>query len=143
MNFPLKANAYLPHTAPMVLIDEILKCEGDCLTAQTHLKQHTYIHENESLLNVPIYWSLEIAAQACACFIGLKFAEFNFSKGRLVKSKQLKFYRDYLPVEVPLMIHAKLSLQSEAGIFAFEGTLFETDPTSPLFKGDLTIYASE
>lgn len=62
---------FMPHKAPMLLLDRVIQSSPDGLTAGVTISEKSFGFENNS---VPSWFGIEYMAQAIAAFNGLNFA---------------------------------------------------------------------
>lgn len=128
---------YLPHAPPMVFLDRVTELEDEILTAETTLGKGPVFGAGDG---APAAWAVEIAAQACAVFIGFSRRERGFREGRLVKAAGLFFNARSLPFESVLLVQARLTSATEFGFFVFETTINNLESIQ-LYRGRLSILA--
>ena len=58
----------LPHTGPAVLLDRVLACDDNCLSAEVAIHPGSSFFQKDG---VPAYVGIEYMAQACGAFSGV------------------------------------------------------------------------
>lgn len=119
----------------MILIDRLVSLSSNDVRTETHLP--CTVLQNAEGGNAA--WTMEIAAQACAAWIGWSRQENGYQEGRLIKSSSWRLHTQQLPHEGSLETHAKLEAASEMGVFIFQASILVK--TSVLAEGQLTILA--
>ena len=67
--FPYAIGQALPHERPMILLDEVLACDGDALDAAVTIHPDRPFFRAEGM---PAHVAIEYMAQACGAFIGVE-----------------------------------------------------------------------
>ncbi len=108
----------LPHTEPIILIKSIAKFIGDSIECITLFSDRNYFNDKNG---IPVYWGIEIIAQAAAIHIIKNKSFATAISGRLIKARKIDFKSNYIPYDTRLRIYAKQVISSESGLFIYEG----------------------
>ena len=122
--------SFLPHSHPMVLIRSIEQLDEHLIECKTRFQDAAFFGCKQG---VPIAWSVEIIAQACALFVAIHKYGTNITTGRLLKCGGFEFRTPYLPYDQELMVSANLDVAGDSGLWIFEGTI--KDQTETLLAG--------
>jgi len=115
----------LPHTPPMVLLDKVISLD----TENQSVSCSAY-YENDGFFNdaqgVPIPWTVEIIAQACALFVSVSMFGTGITEGRLLKCRSFRFHKSHLNYDRPYAVYAKLKLTGDSGLWIFDGQIADS-----------------
>jgi predicted hotdog family 3-hydroxylacyl-ACP dehydratase len=67
--FPYTMEQVLPHDRPMILLDEVLACDGEALNAAVTIHRDRPFFRAEGM---PAHVAIEYMAQACGAFVGVE-----------------------------------------------------------------------
>lgn len=141
MNPPLKPyptpSSLLPHSGPMVLINEIQAVgdDYDTISCQTVLSDPAFFGDESG---APIPWGIEIIAQACAILISMRKRDSGITQGRLLKCKSFDFHATHLPYHRSLVVSAQCKLEGSNGLWTFVGSISDSSG-SVYINGDMNI----
>src|SRR2546428_8966610 len=98
--------ALLPHAPPMVLLDEVLEHEGDCMACSVTVREGAPFVRDGRVATVV---ALEYMAQCIAAFAGLDALASGDGPriGFLIGCRELQLLRDAIPVGTTLAIEVK------------------------------------
>lgn len=137
---PCPAEPYLPHAAPMALIDRVLAFAGDEIVAELQIRPDSMFVEDGA---VPAWVGIEYMAQTIGSYAGLqaKAAGEAVKKGFLLGSRDLRLLTESFPVGQTLTVRAhKLTLDSN-GLGSFDCELLDGD--TRLAHGRLNVFQPE
>lgn len=117
--FPCAAEPYLPHAAPMALLDEILACEGDALHGRVHIGPQTLFNGPRG---VPSWVGVEYMAQAIAAWGGVRAQRRDEAVkiGFLVSTRKMSCAVDFFPPDSALEIYARKVTMADNGLATFD-----------------------
>lgn len=125
-SYPLPADL-LPHAAPAIRIDRVTSVTGDAIRGEVMLREHSVepgrVSDTGPEAGVPVAWSIEVIAQLCAAYIGLKGRGDGVRDGRLVRVRDARFLVDTLPAGEKLAIVACAESDSAGDAFIFSGSI--------------------
>lgn len=127
--------SFLPHTPPMVLIRSIQQLRESFIECETRFQDADFFGCEQG---VPIAWSIEIIAQACALFVAIHRYDTGITTGRLLKCGHFEFGVPYLPYHQMLQISANLKAVGDSGLWIFEGAI-GNDAGEVLASGNMNI----
>jgi predicted hotdog family 3-hydroxylacyl-ACP dehydratase len=113
----------LPHRGTMLLIDAVLTCEDEVLTAQARVRSDAWYADADGAM--PAWIGIELMAQAIAAHVAL-IAMRGGGRARpgvLLGSRSYAAQTPAFPAGARLMIEAKELLRSEEGHGAYECTI--------------------
>lgn len=116
----------LPHTPPLVLIDRIVQLEQDAITCEVNFPNDGFFRDSAG---IPVAWSVEILAQACALFVSIQCYGTGITQGRLLKCRCFEFFTSHLPYESLLKVSTKLTMAGDSGLWFFTGDLRDANGT--------------
>ncbi|WP_019939636.1 hotdog family protein [Bordetella sp. FB-8] len=131
---PMPAAELLPHSGDIVLLDEILSCCEDALTASVSVKPSLVRPSlvRPSLFSqadgsLPPWIGLEILAQAVAAWAGWQALVTGkpVRLGFLLGTRQYECHVDAFPPGAVLTVQVERTLQDEAGMGIFQGSIQE------------------
>jgi predicted hotdog family 3-hydroxylacyl-ACP dehydratase len=124
MKLPMPAARLLPHTGDIVLLDEILSCEGDTLLARAIVRPGPFSQTDGSL---PPWMGLEILAQAIAAWSGWQalIAGAPVRLGFLLGTRQYECHVAAFPPGAVLTVQVARTLQDDSGMGVFQGSILE------------------
>ncbi len=108
----------LPHTSPMILIDELLSQEDKSISVRVDMNKTSLFSEADG--RVPSYVGIEYMAQAIATLVGIKRLQENLpiKLGFLLGSRKYQCSQDYFEAGQDLIIEAKEYLRdNELAVF--------------------------
>jgi predicted hotdog family 3-hydroxylacyl-ACP dehydratase len=108
----------VPHTQPMVLLDDIEARGDDYVTASVVLSPESPFAEDSG---VPAWVGIEYMAQTIAAFSGVGAREqgLPIKMGFLVGSRSYKSSVSEFPFGTRLFVHAEQIIQGDNGLFVF------------------------
>jgi len=110
---------FLPHAAPVLLIDKMIESREDVVVCSAHFSNQDYFGGE----GLPIYWGIEAIAQAAAVQIALSRQEGEVRPGRLIKAREINFHKDVIPYNHDVSIAVHLKLKSESGLCVYHGEI--------------------
>lgn len=131
---PMRASELLPHSGDIVLLDEILSCDDDALTARATVKPGLTRPGlarpglfNQADGSLPPWIGLEILAQAVAAWSGWQalVAGRPVRMGFLLGTRQYECQVDAFAPGAVLTVQVERSLQDNAGMGVFQGSIQE------------------
>jgi predicted hotdog family 3-hydroxylacyl-ACP dehydratase len=138
---PMPAARLLPHTGGIVLLDEVLSCSGDTLTARAVVRPTLFSQADGSL---PPWMGLEILAQAIAAWAGWQalIAGKPPQLGFLLGTRLYECRAGVLAPGAALTARVTRTLQDDSGMGSFEGVILEDTPEGPreIAQARLTVY---
>jgi predicted hotdog family 3-hydroxylacyl-ACP dehydratase len=110
----------LPHRGTMLLIDAVLVCDEDTLTARAHVEGDAWYADAEGAM--PTWIGIELMAQAIAAHVGLLAMRAGkpMRPGVLLGSSRYEAHVPAFARNAPLTINVKALLRSEEGHGAYE-----------------------
>ncbi|WP_386693518.1 dehydratase [Lonepinella sp. MS14435] len=130
----------IPQSGEMALLDCVTAFGADFLTAETVVKSdNIFVTQSK----VASFVGLEILAQGIAAWAGciaLQKGE-QVRLGYLLGSRKLSIYCDALPINQPLQIQVKLSLQDSMGFGVFDCQLIDLSNHQVLMEGALNVFS--
>ncbi|MGF6757226.1 beta-hydroxyacyl-ACP dehydratase [Paraburkholderia sp. GAS42] len=110
----------LPHRGTMLLVDAVLTCTDDTLTAEARVRSDAWYSDDEGAM--PAWIGIELMAQAIAAHIALLAmrAGGRARPGVLLGSRSYTTLLPAFPAGARLTIEAKELLRSEEGHGAYE-----------------------
>lgn len=124
----LDISEFVPHRAPMILIDNLLEHQPDTLLTAIHISQSSAYFD--SVLNgVPNYVGIEYMAQSIAALAGVeaKLVGDKVRVGFLLGSRKLQMHIDHF--ELGQTYHTKVSrlYQEPSGLAVFDCHIYHQD----------------
>ena len=134
---PMPATQLLPHSGGIVLLDEVLSCEGDTLVARAIVRPTLFSQADGSL---PPWMGLEILAQAIAAWAGWQalIAGKPPQLGFLLGTRLYECRAGALPPGAALTARVTRTLQDDSGMGAFEGAILLD--SHEIAQARLTVY---
>ena len=134
--FPRPALPYVPHEAPMLLIDEIESCDTNRIVARVMLGEEYLFAQNGQ---VPAWVGIELMAQSCAAWSGFNAEQEHLRAPSVSENKSdtvvpigyLLGTRNYwtngsaFNMGCTLFIHAECLLQSSEGLGSFDCHIYD------------------
>ncbi|MDR1994325.1 hotdog family protein [Azonexus sp.] len=116
----------LPHAGNMILLDEVLSCENDALTARFTIRPCPYSLENGGL---PPWMGLEILAQGIAAWAGIQTrrAGESVKLGFLLGTRRYDCHVDIFPANAAYVIRVENTMQDANGMCIFECRMQDAD----------------
>ncbi|MGJ8667953.1 MAG: ApeP family dehydratase [Oceanococcus sp.] len=117
--FPCVAETYLPHAAPMALLDDILACDENSILGRVFISENTMFCGPNG---VPNWVGIEYMAQAIAAWGGVQ-AQRRGEKvkiGFLVSTRRMLCALDHYPVGANLEIGAHAVSVADNGLATFD-----------------------
>jgi len=114
----------LPHAGDMILLDEVLSCEGDTLIARAIVRPGLFSQADGSL---PPWLGLELMAQAVAAWAGwqARRAGDPAKLGFLLGTRCYECHVNALPAGASLTIHVAQTLRDDLGMAIFHGQILD------------------
>ena len=131
--------ALLPHRAPMLLLDEVVRFDSESVTCRVTIRSDSMFAVDGQ---VPAWAALEYCAQSVAAFVGLRSHASGEAPrlGMLIAARELSLSVDsFAPGDV-LSIESKLQF-GEARVGRFECAV--TREGSVVAKATLSVYQPE
>ncbi|HEX7749099.1 MAG TPA: hotdog family protein [Bordetella sp.] len=121
---PLPATALLPHSGNIVLLDEIVSCDSETLTARATVRPSLFSLADGSL---PPWIGLEILAQAVAAWSGWQalVAGEPVRMGFLLGTRRYECRAEAFLPGAALTVQVARTLQDDSGMGVFEGSIVE------------------
>ncbi len=137
---PWSVEELLPHSGPMVLLDEALSAEEGRVTAAVRIAEDSLFYDPE-LGGVPAWVGIEYMAQTIAIYAGVhaKRAGEPVRVGLLLGSRRYQTETGCFPLGSRLLIHAREEWRDES--MAVFDCRIETDAC--LAKAMLNVYQPE
>jgi predicted hotdog family 3-hydroxylacyl-ACP dehydratase len=116
----------VPHAGDMMLLDEVLSCEGDTLSARATVRPCPFSQADGSL---PPWLGLEFMAQAVSAWAGWQARQAGkpVRLGFLLGTRHYECRVDALPAGASLSIHVTRTLQDDLGMGVFHSRLLDGD----------------
>ena len=108
--------AYLPHQAPMLLIDEVVAVSADTVCCCSVVDNDHALAPFITLQGVPSFFSLELMAQTIGVWAGfweLSRSGHKIEAGMLLGGRDFKFSTPFLPLNATLSLEAQLLLSDD------------------------------
>jgi predicted hotdog family 3-hydroxylacyl-ACP dehydratase len=125
----------------MVLLDELLFCEGERLRAKATVRPGPYSDADGSL---PSWLGIEILAQGVAAWVGWEAwqAGREVQLGFLLGTRRYECELERLPAGMVLIVDVERSMQDGNGMGVFECSLFDgaIDGASAIARARLNLY---
>jgi len=124
MSLSIPVAELLPHAGDMILLDEVLSCQGDDLVARATVRPGPFSQPDGSL---PPWLGLEFMAQAVAAWAGWQARQAGepVKLGFLLGTRHYECHVDALPPGAALTIHITRTLQDDLGMGVFHAQLLE------------------
>lgn len=137
---PCAAEPYLPHAAPMALIDRVLEFSEDDIVADLQIRADAPFAENGE---VPAWVGIEYMAQTIGSYAGLQATEAGeaVKKGFLLGSRDLRLHTQAFAVGQTLTIRAHKLTLDRNGLGSFDCQLL--DGETLLASGRLNVFQPE
>lgn len=118
-DFPCAAEPYLPHAAPMALLDDITACGSEDIQCQVHIDSSTLFAGPDG---VPNWVGVEYMAQAIAAWAGVQARRRGepVKIGFLVSTRKMNCAVDAFPLCRSLNVFAQRVSISENGLATFD-----------------------
>ena len=118
-DFPCAAEPFLPHAAPMALLDEVLACDEDSVRACVNIGPDTLFRTENG---VPNWVGVEYMAQAIAAWGGVQARRRGEAVkiGFLVSTRRMQCELDFFPDGSELGIGATLVTMADNGLATFD-----------------------
>lgn len=117
MSHYLAPGAYLPHDAPMILLEEVITVTGDCAHCRVTVdKQGVLAPFIDADGNLPGWYALELMAQSIGVWSGWhrqQRGDENSALGMVLGARELTCVAGEFPANTVLDIHVKLLMQDE------------------------------
>lgn len=121
---------YLPHRAPMILIDKVLEVTEDSAICESYVNEtgvlKNFTDENG---NLPSYFTIELISQAVGVWSGYIAKLHNIDippMGMVLGARDLKYPKDYFKKGLTLKICVK-KIMDDGAIASFDGEIFSED----------------
>ncbi|MGL4768074.1 MAG: 3-hydroxylacyl-ACP dehydratase [Formosimonas sp.] len=122
---PTLAEPFMPHTAPMTLIDEILACDAHSVVTQVTIHKDSLFLDAHNRVSAIV--GIEYMAQSAAAWSGYNAQNSLGDKkppvGMLLGTRDYSSHVPYFDLGDVLTIEALCLLQSEQGLGSFDCTL--------------------
>ena len=117
---PTPAEPFMPHDAPMALIDEILSCDEHSITTRVTLHEHSLFLDAQQRINATI--GIEYMAQSAAAWSGYNARNLRQEPpiGMLLGTRDYSSEVAYFHIGDVLTILAKCLMQSTEGMGSFD-----------------------
>lgn len=108
----------LPHTGEMILLDEVVSCESESLTARATVRPCLFSQPDSSL---PNWVGLELMAQAVAAWAGWQARQAGESvkPGFLLGTRHYECQVEAFSPGTVLTIHVEQTIRDNAGMAVF------------------------
>jgi len=116
---------FIPHRAPMILIDSITRHQPDSLITQTQISpQSAYFDETQQ--GVPNYVGIEYMAQSIAALAGVEaiLQGQPIKVGFLLGSRKLQMHQHLFALGHTYHTHVTRLYQEESGLAVFDCQIF-------------------
>lgn len=114
---------YLPHSAEMILLDELLSVD------ENHIKTSLCIRADNAFLNekkqFELLNALELMAQSVGVWRGLSDEKEGQKLGFLLSSRAFEIFKEAVEIGTKLEISAIMSMQDESGFGVYECEVYE------------------
>lgn len=128
-DLPKQAEYYLPHRAPMLLLDELVEMKENGCIAKVKIHQDMPFLEDQGL---PSWVGIEIMAQTIALFGGVKerLKDNSPKLGFLLGSKSFEMGQDYFAIGEELTVEIDLQFLNRHQIGIFNCSIQTADALS-------------
>lgn len=123
MTLPWTVDELLPHSGQMILIDEVLSADADCIVVRCTPRADGLFNHDDG--NIPAWLGIEYMAQAIAALSGLerKKAGLDIQMGFLLGTRHFHSNVSSFAAGEPLEIRVERSLEDSNGLAVFNCTL--------------------
>lgn len=110
----------LPHAPPMVLLDRVLRTDGDCLDAELSIRADSEFCVDD---RVGIWVGIEYMAQAVAAWSGwqARLRQQPVKVGFLLGARRYLCHVDHFAVGDRLIVRVQREFQADNGLARFQG----------------------
>ena len=129
----------IPHSPPMVLIENILNYEENSLTADISIAENCKFYVND-IQGVPSWAGIEYMAQAIAAFAGIQAKMINepVKLGFLLGTRKYNMFEKSFQVGERYQIHAKQLYVDSSGLASFD--CFIAADTKQIVQARLNVF---
>ena len=115
----------LPHEAPMILLDDVVDCDGDRMTCQVTIRPGAPFVEETGVHPVV---TIEYMAQCIAAWVGLRALERHepMRLGFLLGCREMQLHRPWLPLGTQLRVES-LRAWGDDDLGSFECQVHDQD----------------
>jgi predicted hotdog family 3-hydroxylacyl-ACP dehydratase len=119
---------FIPHRAPMILIDNLLEHTPDSLTTETHISPDSAYFDSQ-LNGVPNYVCIEYMAQSIAALAGVEalLHHEDIRVGFLLGSRKLQIHIDTFTLGESYRTQVTRLYQEESGLAVFDCHIYHQD----------------
>ncbi|MBB1437868.1 hotdog family protein [Shewanella sp. SG41-4] len=116
---------FIPHRAPMILIDNILEHRLDCLITETHISPKS-AYFDAKLDGVPNYVGIEYMAQSIAALAGVEalLCDEAILVGFLLGTRKLQMHIDTFTLGESYRTQVTRLYQEESGLAVFDCQIY-------------------
>ncbi|MGI2178111.1 thioester dehydrase [Shewanella frigidimarina] len=118
-------STFIPHRAPMILIDNVLEHRPDCLITATHISPNSAYFDAQ-LNGVPNYVGIEYMAQSIAALAGVEALLRNegIRVGFLLGTRKLQMHIDTFTLGESYRTQVTRLYQEESGLAVFDCQIY-------------------
>lgn len=119
---------FIPHRAPMILIDNVLQHTPDCLITETHISPNSAYYDDQ-LNGVPNYVGIEYMAQSIAALAGVEalLRDDIIRVGFLLGTRKLQMHLDRFALGESYRTQVTRLYQEESGLAVFDCHIYHQD----------------
>ncbi|MBB1322340.1 hotdog family protein [Shewanella vesiculosa] len=119
---------FIPHRAPMILIDKLLEHRPDSLTTETYISPSSAFF-NSKINGVPNYVAIEYMAQSVAALAGIEARLDNEAilAGFLLGTRKLQMHIDTFTLGQSYRTQVTRLYQEESGLAVFDCHIYHQD----------------
>lgn len=110
----------LPHSKNMVLVDEILSCDGAKISTKSKIKESPFLKNGK----FPSYQLIEIMAQTLGIYRSQNSKNGAQNLAFLVGSRKFEIFKNELEINDEIITKAALSIQDENGFGVWDCECF-------------------
>ncbi|UJF22494.1 hotdog family protein [Shewanella sp. OMA3-2] len=117
---------FIPHRAPMILIDSLISHQHDGLITQTHITSNS-AYFDPLKQGVPSYVGVEYMAQSIAALAGVEalIQGLPIKVGFLLGSRKLQLHQSLFKLGQTYRTHVARLYQEESGLAVFDCQVFQ------------------
>ena len=129
-NVFLPPSEYLPHKAPMIILDEVIDATEDTAKAVSYVTENsvlkTFLNDNGDL---PSFYALELFSQTVGIWSGYRAKQMNLQippMGMVLGGRDISCKASVIRNGAKIITEVKM-IMSDNSIASFDGTLYVND----------------